>query len=705
VKAAALFSLAAVSLAWAGARGADAPHFRVDILPILTKAGCNAGACHGAATGQGGFKLSLLGYDPEDDHERITRELGGRRIAIARPDDSLLLRKPAGVLEHEGGRKLRRDGADYALVRRWIAAGAPLGSQELHVASIDVEPASVLFATTNANRRLRVTARLSDGSRRDVTRQALFQSNDDAIAEVSRTGEITAIASGLTSIMVRYGGQVAAARVAMPYPNPPPAGAQFETRNYIDEHIGTELERLRVTPSPMSSDAEFLRRVHLDVTGRLPGAQVARVFLAGPPSARDRERLTDQLLSSEAFVDFWTLKLADWLLLNGTGDGVAAYYVWLRAHVASNTPLDRLVRELLTASGELARVGPANFFTLAADPRDLAEHASRMFLGTQIACARCHAHPSDRWTQDDYYAFAAYFARVTRDAGRIEIAARGDVPHPKTGQPSAPKPLGATLPELPSGADRRPALAAWLTAADNPRFARALANRVWRHLLGRGLVEPVDDLRPTNPPTHPALLDALAADLTAARFDLRHLIRRIVQSRTYQLSSRSLGASRQDRQLYSHALFKPLPGPVFADAVTDVTGVADAFEGYPAGTRAVQLASPATPAPALDLLGRCLRTTPCDSSPPTGGGLAAALHLIHGATINGKLRGAGFDDLSALDNNQFIEELYLRALSRFPTPQEFTEWHGLLARTQPRVEGVQDLVWTVLNSREFAFNH
>ncbi len=698
-------NLFAVLLLTAAVRADEGLPFRTRILPILTKAGCNAGACHGAATGQGGFKLSLLGYDAVEDYDRITRELGGRRIQVAHPEESLLLRKPSGQLEHEGGRKLPRDSDAYALLLRWINSGAPFGPPELTVKSISVFPGDNLLGGPKNTAQLRVTALLTDGSEQDVTPLALYTSNDDAIAEVSKIGEIKTVGRGLTSIMVRYSGQVAAARIAVPLSDAPVVEDDFPPVNVIDEHVRAELKRLRVPASPLSSDAEFLRRVHLDLTGRLPAPEEVRAFLSKPATAETRLQVVDTLLHSEGFTDYWTLKLADLLLLNGQGDSALAYHHWLRNQIATNAPFNQIAQALLTSTGELGRVGPANFMMLAQDPRDLSEHVGRIFLGAQIACARCHAHPTDRWTQDDYHRFAAFFARVTREGGVVRVATRGDVDDPKSGKPLSPKPLGA--PALPSNteADRRLELAEWLTAPDNPHFSRTLVNRVWKHLLGRGLVEPVDDLRPTNPPTHPALLDALAADLVAHQFDLRNTIRTIVSSRTYQLSARTQGANRLDDRLYSHAYLKPLTAPVFADIVAQVTGVPDVFEGFPAGTRAVQLVGPSTPSAALDVLGRCLRKRPCDGAQGGGGGLAAALHLINGSTINGKLRGGVVEELMGRSNREVVVELYHRAFSRSPEPAELAEWEASLSRGGDRTEAVQDLLWTLLNAREFALNH
>ncbi len=682
------------------------PAFRTDVLPVLTRAGCNAGACHGAASGHGGLRLSLFGYDPDADFERITREFGGRRIDQAHPEDSLMLRKPSETeVAHEGGLKLRDDSAGYALLRDWISAGAPAGPPDLHVASISVEPPDLLLENPGESRQLRVTATLSDGSQRDVSSLSLFTANDDAVAEVSKKGVLTLTGRGVASIMVRYSGQVTAVRVAAPLDGPGVAASAFPVANFIDEPIRAEFVRLRVSPAPLCDDAVFLRRAWLDLAGRLPDEATTREFLTAPASPDKRIRVIDGLLASDDFVDFWTMKLADLFLLGGQAPVAKAWHGWLREQVAGNVPFDRVARELITASGDPSRNGPAGFMLLASDPRDLSEHVGRIFLGSQIACARCHAHPTDRWTQEDYHRFAAFFARLTRDGGKVVAGDRGEVEHPKTGHPLEPKALGGPEIVIPENSDRRLALADWMTDAKNPFFARTFVNRVWKHLLGRGLVEPVDDLRPTNPATHPALLDALAADFTDHGYDMRRLIRLIVSSRTWQLASQGGSTDPAAARLFSRAQLKPLPAAVFADAVAQVTGVQDVFVSYPTGTRAVQLVSPTTPSPALDVLGRCERKRACDSSSVSGGGLAQALHLINGSTINDKLRAGLAAELPALTNHEIIVSLYLRAFSRFPTPQEIGAWDAELPSGEERADAVADLIWTVLNSREFAANH
>jgi hypothetical protein len=577
----------------------------------------------------------------------------------------------------------------------------------LRVTGIAVEPQDLLAKGPGETTQIRVTATLSDGSTREVSPLALYTANDDAVAGVTKSGKLTVTGRGLTSIMVRYGGQVAAVRVAAPLEGAGMAGDAFPAANFIDEHIRAEFVRLHVSPAPLCEDAEFLRRAYLDLTGRLPDEAITRDFLRSPATGERRRHLIDVLLASEEFTDLWTMKLADLVLLNGPGDAAKVEYYWLREQVARNVPFDRIARMLVTASGNPAQVGPAGFMNLATDPRDLSEHVARIFLGTQIGCARCHAHPADRWTQEDYHRFAAFFARLNRDGGVVRAGDRGEVDDPKSGRPLEPRNLGTTNLVEAGSADRRIALADWMTDRANPFFARTVVNRVWKHLLGRGLVEPVDDLRPTNPATHPALLDALAADFSANGYDLRRLVRLIVSSRTWQLASHGGSADPAAARLFARAQLKELPAAVFADAVAQVTGVPDKFAGVPAGTRAVQLISPATSSPALDVLGRCERKRACDSSSRSGGGLAQALHLINGSTINDKIAGGVglVAELPKRTNREIIETLYLRALSRYPATGEVKAWDAMLPAGEDRGQAIADLMWTVLNSREFSANH
>jgi hypothetical protein len=695
----------------AGAEEASAParlDFPTHILPLLTKAGCNTGACHGAAVGQGGFKLSLLGYDPEADYDSITREFEGRRIDVATPAGSLFLRKPTRQVEHEGGRRIKRDSAAYEKLIAWVGTGAPYGNRDLRVARIDVRPGNVLLNKTNDSVQISVKAELSDGTVEDVSALALYSSNDDGLAEVDAAGTVTLRRRGLTAIMVRYSGQVAAVRVGIPFQDSTSEPIAFPAQNFIDQSVLAELQRLRLPPSPLSSDSEFFRRLHLDVIGQLPAAADVAAFLKSPATAQARIRVIDDLLTRDAFVDFWTMKLADLLLINSKRLGEAparSYYSWLRGHVAKNTRLDQVMHELLTAQGDAARVGPANFHRLRQDPRDMADYASRALLGIRVACARCHNHPTDRWTQEDYHRFAAYFARTSLKGDRVAINDYGEVLHPKTGKRMTPKPLGAEgAAEVPP--DPRSHLAEWLTAKENPLLARALVNRVWKELIGRGLIEPVDDLRLTNPASNPELLEALTSDFVNGGYDLRRLVRTIVSSRTYQLSSRVNEINRLDDAFFSRAYLKPLTAQVLSDAIAQATGVPDEYPGQPEGTRAVQLLDSQTASYALDVFGRCPRETVCESPSQTGGGLSQALHLINGPTINAKLKRALAGRLAETSADaEIITTLYLSTLSRYPEPGELNHWQKLLASSPERPETFEDLLWALLNSREFAYNH
>jgi hypothetical protein len=679
-------------------------NFRTDVLPILTKAGCNAGACHGAATGQGGFHLSLLGYDPEADYWSITREFSGRRVDLDFPAESLFLKKPTRQLEHEGGRRIARNSDHHQHLINWLKAGAPYGDESLSVARIEVQPTEQLLST-NERVQLKVKAVLSNGAEQDVSTLALYSSNDDAIAEVKPFGEVKTTGRGVTSVMVRYSGQVAAARIVVPFSNAKPE--PFRTNNFIDEHIGQELARLGIPPSPLSSDTEFLRRVYLDLTGRLPEPETAKAI--GEQHQLVRTELISKLLESDAFVDYWTMKLADLLLISGkrgSEKATLAYHNWLKSQIAERKSWKEIASAILTATGDTSEVGPANFFTLANDPRDLAEYAGNMFLGVQIGCARCHAHPSDRWTQDDYYKFSANFAAIKRDGSRITANPRAELPLPKTRKPASPSPLGAIYANSIASADMRVQLAHWMTHPENPFFAPAFVNRVWKELLGRGLFEPVDDLRPTNPAVIPSLLSDLSKEFVAHDYDLRWLLRTIASSRTYQLTSRANAINAGDDRFYSHAYLKALPASVLVDAIAQATGVSDQFESYPDGTRAVQLIGTQTPSYALDVLGRCNRERACEPS-ASGGGLAQALHLMNGATINAKVRAGVLDELwqKKTPVSQIVEHLYFRAFARPPSSEELGYWAKTIRNAEQPHQALQDFFWALLNSREFAYNH
>ena len=678
-------------------------HFATDILPILTKAGCNAGKCHGAATGQGGFKLSLLGDDPANDHAVITRERGGRRLDFTDAARSLILRKPARELRHKGGMKLRANSDDWKTVRDWIADGASFGDAKLAVTSIAVSPTEWRAPAAGGKRQnqLTVTAHFSNGTKRDVTRHAVFTTQDDAVATVDASGMVTALRPGVAPVMVRAMGQVSAMRVAVPF------GAELKAefpkaRNYIDEAVFAELKQMRIPASPAASDHVFLRRTTLVIAGRLPTANEARTFLQKP----DRAKLIERLLGSAEFADFWTLKLGDLFLLDSKQLGLGsarAYRNWLHAQLKHNAPIDRLVRELLTAKGNVNENPAANFQRRKSDPRDMGEFVSRSLLGIRLACARCHNHPFDRWTQTDYHRFAAFFARTRVRDGTLVLTPDAEVRHPRTGQLVEPANLDGAVAKG-NGSDFRPALVNWMTAADNPIFARAFVNRVWRELMGRGIVEPVDDLRVSNPPTNPALLDALAKRFIENKFDLRRLIGDITASHVFGSASKATEGNRDDNKLFSRYPITRLDGPVLADAFAQVTGQPDDYEGYPRGTRAVQLLDARVPSFTLDVFGRCPRTG--DDAGERGGGLGCALHLINSPELNAKLKPAVESLMKGgRKPDAMVDELYLRTLARFPKENERALMLGHIKQVKSKGEGWRDLLWALLNSREFLFNH
>ncbi|MBM3457681.1 MAG: DUF1549 domain-containing protein, partial [Armatimonadetes bacterium] len=566
------------------------PEFLRDVLPLLSRAGCNTGTCHGAAIGQGGFRLSLLGYDPEADHASITRELEGRRVDLEAPAASLLLRKPAGTLPHGGGKRLLSGSSGYETVRAWIAQGAAAGDLDRKVTRLEVSPADVLLPGPGRAVPLRVRAIWSDGSAQDATGLALFTSYDPSLVVLDQGGSARLLRPGVGIVMVRYQGQAVSVRLAAPLGRAPLRASGSPPAHPIDRAVWGELARLRVAPAGRSEDAAFLRRIYLDLIGLLPAEEEVRTFLE--QARRDpqaRTRLVGELLQRPEFAEYWSFRLADSLQLNPKGLGAAgatAYHSWLQEQVARNRPLGSVVRDLLLGSGDPAQVGPANFYRVAADPRDTAEYVSRTLLGIRVACARCHHHPFDRWGQDDYSSFAALFARVRYDGTAVRVTATGEVPHPRTGRRAPPRVLlGADTASVPEPVDRRLLVADWLAPAGrsngsaapaiHPLLARSLANRIWKWVVGRGVVEPTDDLRPTNPPSNPALLEVLTARFQQSGGDLREFLSFIVQSETYQRSSHSAGNPGEG--LFARAILKPLVGQVLADALSQATGVPDRY--------------------------------------------------------------------------------------------------------------------------------
>ncbi len=704
----ALLATAALLLAWVTPASASTPDFETQVLPVLTKAGCNGGACHGAAIGRGGFRLSLLGYDPQADYEHIVQEFEGRRANLARPERSLLLRKPSGQLPHEGGVRLKRASEGFALVHAWLAAGAPRGSGRT-LAALELSPGAKHLSAPGQSFAIKVHARFADGAREDVTRWAVYTPTDPAALRCTPGGEVTVTRRGQHTLMVRFLGEVACVTATVPLHDRPVA-AHRPRANFIDDHVNRTLDLLRLPHSARADDRTFARRLSLDLIGTLPDPADVEAFSADTAPDK-RSRLVERLLARPEFADLWAYKWGDLLRIESRRlqpQGAAAFHGWVREQVARNTPLDRMARELLLTLGDGHRLGPANFSRVPVDAGAHAEYVSQAFLGVRLQCANCHNHPLDRWTQDDYHGLAAMFAKIDRTAPTVRLRERGDVIHPRTGMPTRPRLPGVAF--LPEQDEPREVLARWIIDPENPFFARAAVNRVWKELMGRGLVEPVDDHRATNPATHPELLDALARDLGRHGFGMRHTIRTMVASEAYQRASAAVEGNRDDDRFYSRSLVRPLPPPVLVDAVVKVTGVPEPLGAFPAGTRAIALGDSRVGSTALDLLGRCSREAGCATATPPGS-LPLVLHALNGPWLNEKIahpQGRLQSLLREHDNDAVVvAALYERALSRPPTRAERDHWLARLSEKTDagRAERFQDFLWGLLNATEFGCNH
>jgi hypothetical protein len=728
-------------------RELSAPSFRNDIIPLLTKIGCNSGACHGALAGKGGFKLSLRGYAPAIDHFVMTRQALGRRVDRVEPAQSLVLLKPTMAITHGGGQKLEVGSTDYQILADWIAAGAlPPREEDPRIQRLEVfPPAAVLMPKDTLQ--IVVRAWYADGHAEDVTRWVKFNSTEDLVATVDQEGKVHVTGYGEAAITLWYSNLVTTCRIASPLPAALDSKvfANATRRNYIDDWVLQKLAALRIPPSPPCTDAEFLRRAFLDATGTLPTPEEVQKFLAEPkkgtvPAFSDadkRAKLIDALLDRPEFVDYWAYKWSDLLLVSTRQlpqEDVWAFYQYIRQSVADNRPWDRFAREILTATGSTLGNGAANYFVLHKDVSDLTEATSITFLGMSITCCRCHNHPLEKWTQDQYWSMANLFSRVAlKNSGRqgeisVQSQPFGDVSHPRRGIAMPPTPLdGKPLP-LDSPTDRRQYFADWLTAPDNPYFARALINRVWRNFLGRGLVEPEDDLRQTNPPTNEELFNALVKDFIAHKYDVKHLIRTIMNSTTYQRSSAPLPENAADDRFYSHYLIRRLSAEVALDAYSQVIGVPTpftklhsgdpggftAYGGYPLGTRALQLPDSQVASRFLDAFGRPDRTQVCSCERQQDSSVSQALHLNNGQTLNDKIRSKDSRIekwlQEKINDEEAVRRLFLLALSREPLPDELKKFKDLLAEAAKdsrttRREALEDLFWAVLTGREFLFNH
>jgi len=709
--------------------------FRNDILPILTRAGCNAGACHGNFNGKGGFRLSLKGENAAADLAALTRDMLARRTDPQHPSASLILQKPTGGVPHEGGIRFSTSSPEYVLLRTWIAAGCPSDPVDApRLVSLSVTPASeILFDPTD---RLRVSAiaRFSDGTTRDVTSCAAFEFTSVGIATITAAGEVIRESLGETVLLVRYQSEVRPVRLVFLPNRPVPAVGAVVTNNEIDRLVFAQLQKLRIAPAGLASDSIFLRRAYLDALGILPSVEETRAFLSDRDS-RKRQQLIDRLLARPEFAEYWAQKWSD-LLRNEEKaldkKGVAVFYRWIEAQLAADRPLNEFARDILSATGSTYANPPANFWRAIRDPLQRAEAVAQVFLGVRINCAKCHNHPFDRWTSDEYYGFANLFGRIDyrvlandrKDnldkhefvGEQIVFQNRGsEVTNPRTKEPAKPVLLGATTPPFAHDSDRLMVLANWIASPDNPFFARAQVNRIWLHLMGRGLVDPNDDFRITNPPSNPELLDWLARDFAAHGFRLKHAVREIMTSRVYQLASSSRDSGTMGDDLHhSHAQVQPLEAEQLLDALAQVAGVPVRFRGYPLGLRANQVPAPPQNGRRglagmgerfLKVFGKPDRLLTCECERSDDPGLFQAFQLITGDLMNdlisepdnriGKMLSAGKTEA------EMLEEVYLAALCRKPTETESNKLLALLAAAKDRRAAWEDVLWAVVNSKEF----
>lgn len=705
-------------------------NFANDIVPILTKGGCNGGGCHGKAGGQNGFKLSLLGFEPQEDYEHIVKEARGRRVFPAAPEQSLLLTKGTAELPHGGGKKLDPASEDYADIMRWIREGMPYGQDsDPKMARISVEPPK-LTMPLKGTQQLKVVAHYTDGSTRDVTKRALYEANEKGMAETTETGEVRLFdLPGDVAVMVRYQGKVSTFRATVPLGAPveklPPAS------NFVDDLVFAKLKTIGIPPSEVADDGTFLRRVTLDLTGRLPTASEMKDFRASNAPGK-RAALVDRLLDSPEYAEFFANKWSALLRNQRTqplyARGTYLFWQWIRDSMADNKPYDRFVREVVAASGEIEHNPPVAWYRQVKDMKQQMEDVAQLFLGTRMQCAQCHHHPFEKWSQQDYYGFAAFFSNVSRKASTFAseemiFHKRGvaQTTNIRTREAVTPTSLGGSALKLEPAQDPRLALAEWMSQKENPFFAHTLVNRYWKHFFNRGLVEPEDDMRETNPPVNPELLAALAESFVKSGYDLKQLIRTITTSTTYQLSAVPNAHNARDRQNFSRCYPKRLNAEVLYDAVNTLLEVESKFPGQAPGTRAVALPDNSYNQTTyfLSVFGRPDSSSACECERTQEASLAQSLHLLNAAEIQTQLtREKGRADSLTHDprpDDDKITDLYHVALSRDPNADEVKfarshlekKTHGktAAAATTAKKEAYEDILWALLNTKEFLFNH
>ena len=695
--------------------------FKLDVMPVFMRSGCNVGGCHGAARGKDGFRLSLFGFDADGDYYRVTRQEAVRRINLALPRESLLLTKTTGAVPHTGGKKFEPDSVYYNTILRWLEAGAPIDPVDVaKPVSMELLPRQLVLEE-GTKQQLIARATYSDGTQRDVTHLVVFLTNNENSAVVTADGLVTAGKRGEAFVMARFATfTIGTQAIIIPrgvkyaWPNPP-------VNNYIDTLVDAKLQKMRELPSPLCSDEVFLRRAFIDIIGMLPTAADHEKFVKST-DAKKRERLVDELLSRKEFVQMWVMKWAELLKIrsdNNQGQSLTTksalrYYEWLDDKISHNVPFDQIVQQLLGSSGGSFKNPETNYYNVERDTLKIAENTAQVFMGMRVQCAQCHNHPFDRWTQDDYYGFADFFAQIARKPGEdpreliVSNSGGGDVSHPVAGRKVVPKFLGAEMPDT-RGKDRREVLAKWIASPENPYFAKNLANMVWAHFLGNGIIEPVDDVRISNPAVNPELLDALGQKFTSYNYDFKRLVRDICTSRTYQLASETNETNASDDRNFSHGAIRRVRAEVMLDMICQATESREKFRGLPLGSRAVEIADGTTTNYFLTTFGRATRETVCSCEVSMAPNLSQALMLINGDTVQGKIANGGIvrKMLDAkMKPDQIINQLYLRTLNRSALPEETQKLMAFVGdKPDLRQKGLEDVLWALLNSQEFMFNH
>ncbi len=689
-----------------------------DVMPVFSKTGCNAGSCHGAARGKDGFQLSLYGFDALGDYQRLTRELPGRRVDLAVPEDCLLMAKATGAVPHSGGELMTKDSEYYQTLLQWLETGAKYdAAAPPQVTSIELFPDSAVLRGKGSEQTLSVIAHYADGTDRDVTSLAYFSTNRDNVAAVSQTGQVKAGDRGEAFVMSRFDTHTVGRRFIVLPDQDQFQWQDVQPANYVDDAIYEKLKRLRIQPSEICSDSEFIRRAYLDICGLLPTAEEVQDFVADS-SPDKRSECIDRLLDREEFTEMWVMKWSELLQVRSTRlvsyKATLYYYDWLKTKLSNNVPIDQMVRELLGATGGTMSTPEANFYHAEPDNKKMSENVAQVFLGMRIQCAQCHNHPFDRWTMDDYYGFNAFFAQVGRkvsDDPREQIIynrRNGEAKHPVTNKNVKPKFLGGIEPEIAREADRRAIVAEWITSPENPYFAKNLANIVWAHFLGQGIIDEVDDVRVSNPPVNEQLLDRLAAKLIESKYDFKDLVRDICNSNTYQMSTQPNDSNRADLTNFSHASYRRIRAEVLLDAISQVTETKNKFRGLPLGARAVEIADGNTSNYFLKTFGRSSRETVCSCEVKMEPSLSQALHLLNGDTVHRKIiAGKVIEKLvgQKLSDRDILNRLYLTCLARQPTAEEIEVLVAQIKLEENRKLALEDVFWAILNSREFVFNH